>query len=43
MALILMQCRKGGKPGLILEEATLFHSDGTPTPYYRHVYHMDPC
>ncbi|MBQ3216139.1 MAG: methyltransferase [Oscillospiraceae bacterium] len=40
VTLILLQCRKGGKPGLILEEEALFHSDRTPTPYYRNVYHL---
>lgn len=41
VSLVALQLRKGGKPDLTLEEATLFHDDGTPTPYYRHVYHMD--
>ncbi len=39
-AMILLQCRKGGKPGLILEEMTLFHADGTPTEAYRQIYHQ---
>ena len=38
--LILLQCRKGGKPGLRLEELTLFNSDGTPTPDYCRIYHL---
>ena len=38
--LIALQFRKGGKPGLKWEEQTLFHPDGTPTPYYRNVYHL---
>ena len=37
--LILLQFRKGGKPGLIWEEETLFHKDGTPTDFYKEVYH----
>ena len=41
VSLIALQLRKGGKPGLVIEEAALFHPDGTPTPYYRRVYHMD--
>ena len=41
VSLIALQLRKGGKPGLVMEEAALFHNDGTPTSYYRHVYHMD--
>lgn len=40
VTLILLQCRKGGSPGLIWEEESLFNSDGTPTPYYRNLYHL---
>ena len=39
-ALILLQCRKGGKPGLTLEELTLFNPDGSPTLEYRRIYHL---
>ena len=39
VALILLQCRKGGKPGLTWEEASLYHPDGTATDYYRMLYH----
>ena len=39
--LILLQFRKGGKPGLILEEASLFDNDDHPTAFYRSVYHLD--
>ena len=38
--LILMQCRKGAKPGLRIEEVCLFESDGSPTPFYRNLYHL---
>ena len=38
--LILMQCRKGGKPGLIWEELTLHTADGAPTDAYRTLYHL---
>ena len=38
--LILLQFRKGGKPGLILEEESLFHPDGRPTPFYHMIYHI---
>lgn len=38
--LILLQCRKGGKPGLKWEELSLFQSDGTPTEDYRRIYHI---
>ena len=39
VSLILLSCRKGGKPGLQMEELTLFHSDGTPTEDYKRIYH----
>ena len=41
VALILLQCRKGGKPGLIWEEETLFDLQGNPTTYYNKVYHQN--
>ena len=41
VSLILLSCRKGGKPGLLLEELLLFHSDGTPTEDYKRIYHTD--
>ena len=40
VSLILLACRKGGKPGLIWEEESLHHADGTPTDYYRKLYHL---
>ena len=40
ITLILLQFRKGGKPGLQLSEQSLFDSQGGPTPYFREVYHM---
>ena len=40
ISIIALQLRKGGKPGLKIEEATLFDSNGDPTPYYRSVYHL---
>ena len=40
ISLILLQLRKGGKPGLKIEEAALFDCSGEPTPYYKSVYHM---
>ena len=39
ISLILMQCRKGGKPGLLWEEAALFTTRGEPTPYHQTIYH----
>ena len=40
IALILLQFRKGGKPGLQLTEQCLFDSQGNQTDYYREVYHI---
>ena len=40
VSLILLSCRKGGKPGLMWEELTLFNSDGAPTDDYRRIYHI---
>ena len=40
ITLILLQFRKGGKPGLQLHERCLFDSRGEPTDYYREVYHI---
>ena len=40
VTLILVQCRKGGKPGLIWEEVCLYNEDGQPTPYYNSLYHL---
>ena len=39
VSLILLQCRKGGKPGLLWEEAALFTPQGEPTPYHQSIYH----
>ena len=39
ISLILLQLRKGGKPGLKIEEASLFDCHGAPTPYHNAVYH----
>ena len=40
VSLILLSCRKGGKPGLTWEARHLFDSDGQPTEYYRTLYHL---
>lgn len=39
-SLVLLQCRKGAKPGLQLEELTLHHADGSPTEAYKKIYHI---
>ena len=41
VSLILLQFRRGGKPGLTWEECCLFRTDGSPTPYYRQIYHLE--
>lgn len=40
VALVLVQCRKGGKPGLSWEEIYLYETDGTPSRAYRELYHL---
>ncbi len=40
IGLILVQCRKGAKPGLIIEEDSLRTPDGEMTDYYRRLYHI---
>ena len=40
ISLILLQCRKGAKPGLIIEEKYLKESNGQPSDYYRKLYHI---
>ena len=39
IALILLGCRKGGKPGLLIDELTLYNADGSPTEDRRRIYH----
>ena len=39
VALVLVQCRKGGKPGLIWQEQYLYEADGTPSSYFNSLYH----
>lgn len=38
--LILLQFRKGAKPGLLWEEIVLYNTDGSPTPKYNEIYHL---
>ena len=40
VTLVLLQCRKGGKPGLSWEEVSLFNAEGQPTDYYKKLYHL---
>lgn len=39
VSLVLLQCRKGGKAGLLWEEVYLHEDDGSPSDYYRTLYH----
>ena len=39
ISLILVQCRKGGKTGLIWQEQYLYEADGTPSAYFKSLYH----
>lgn len=38
--LILLQLRKGGRPGLVWEEIVLHRADGEPTQTYKEIYHL---
>ena len=40
VSLIMVQCRKGGKPGLVWQEQALHDCQGEPTEFYRGVYHI---
>ena len=40
VTLVLVQCRKGGKPGLLWQEEFLFDNTGNPSNYYRRLYHI---
>ena len=40
VTLVLIQCRKGGKPGLSWEEWALFDAQGNPTERYKTLYHL---
>lgn len=40
VSLALLALRKGGKPGLSIEEWTLYHRDGRKTPICREIYHI---
>lgn len=40
IALVLLQCRKGAKPGLTIEEECLQDALGNPSAYYRRLYHI---
>ena len=40
ISLVLLQCRKGGKPGLTIEEAYLQEADGSHSNHYRKLYHI---
>ena len=39
ISLILLQLRKGARPGLIIEGSALHKSDGRESEYYHKIYH----
>ena len=41
VCLVLVQCRKGGKPGLVWQEQYLYEADGTPSAYFQSLYHQE--
>ena len=41
VTLILLQLRKGAKPGVILEEAALYLADGRESGYHHKIYHHE--
>ena len=40
ISLILLQFRKGAKPGLVIREESLYDPTGQPTAYYNTIYHL---
>ncbi len=40
VSLVLVQCRKGAKPGLCWEELCLYQADGSISQDYRKLYHL---
>lgn len=40
ITLVLLQCRKGGKTGLAIDEMHLFEASGAPSAHYRRIYHL---
>lgn len=40
VTLVLVQCRKGGKPGLKWDEQYLYNKENTPSDYYKKIYHI---
>ncbi len=40
VTLVLLQLRKGAKPGLKIEDWILHDASGVPTPLYREIYHI---
>lgn len=40
VSLVLLQCRKGAKPGLLWEECCLLDGENKPTSQYKQIYHL---
>ncbi len=41
VSMIMLQCRKRAKPGLIWEEQYLYEKDGTPSEHFVRIYHQE--
>lgn len=41
VSLVMIQLRKGAKPGLLWEEAALYTPTGETTAFYKQMYHLD--
>ena len=40
VSLVLVQCRKGAKPGLAWEQISLYNENGSPSADYMRIYHQ---
>ena len=38
--MILLHCRKGANPGLVLDEICLYDPEGRPSSHYQRIYHL---
>ena len=41
VTLVLLKLRKGGKPGMLLDELSFYTSEGRPTEDYKRIYHIE--
>ena len=40
VSLVLIKCKKGARPGLKWDEQYLYEADGSPSSYYKQLYHL---